>query len=494
MGKFVLHPTLLSDITFSLVGSSKTSNYIVAPKSINMNEAERIKILYSSGEQGGAVSKSRSGIVPIVFKVIVFGSTQANAMANYETLVRAIMSPMGGTLEYIPNGLSGVMSTYYHYLQSAPPMIRQGGMNASMMEGYGHIDIAANSYGIECVVQLMTEAWATSDPFTLNTIVSQTTLDNNNDASNDNYLTVPNSSIKGDGVLPVIDVEFNLYSTYYITHMLLHKKKELTGTVDDLDWFEAEDMTDPFSEWTTTVDSAASDGNKEISVVNEHANIRFNLSSSIDRTYLGKVVPIICTKHASSGTVTCWIRWYPTTYSSGFRTLVEFDFGVGNSDWRIAVSDQEFDLPPLEIPSHVDESSTPTIGSYLSQIPFDIDFYDGTSLITDLEFDFLWLPTTDDWISLAVNEDTYWLDGSITRFDSRTGNVTIIDSSDRLLHIPKHYGRPISDLIFEKGYDHRLSILGWRAVTASSGGYTKQNTFDVTVKGIYVTIYPFNEA
>lgn len=483
MGKFILHPTLLSDITLSLVRSSKTSNYIVAPGSIDMNEAERIKVLYSDGEQSGAVRKTRMGLVPITFKVVVFGSTQANAMVNYRTLVRAITNPQGGTLEYVPDGLSGVLSTYYHYLQSAAPRIRRGGMAKEIMEGYGHIDIASNSYAIECIVKLMTEAWATSDPETLITINAQVTLDNHDDASNDNHLVVSSSSIKGDVLFPFITAGDNYIAT--IQTVLLQRRRMRIGANTNLDWIEAEDVSNP-TNFSSLPDASVSGGDY-MRCTAASGDLQANLQGlGMDSTYFGKITPILCVRVDTSTTYSVTVsvkNLYATLQTTPAVSL------SGNY-WQLIYTLSELDLPPITLPSHLDDDTSPTIGAYVTEDMRIQYTFTRTSGSGGIDVDFLLFAKADQWIGNIQSAGYVLSTTSYLKIDSISQCAHLVPiSGGEFWEQWGKYGSSWADLGLEKGFDHRLRFF-WH----SQGTFSHTERLKVDVKGIFGTVYPFEVA
>lgn len=247
MSTFIVRPDGLSSITCNLWGSSPGSNYVIAEDAIDMNESKRIKIVYAEGESGGFVRKTTQGLVPIKFVVAVFGSSQADAMANFRILVQACTNSDGGLVEYVPAGLDGsTMSTYYHYLQSAPPRIRPGGLVEIKMERFAQKDIAFNSPAVICEVELMTRAWATSDPSSYSTVVSPTAINNEGTS-----LVVPASSIKGDAVQAVLEVNGTMTgSDDILKNTIVYRRPMRVGANTDLDWIEGEDMGDPSSSYS----------------------------------------------------------------------------------------------------------------------------------------------------------------------------------------------------------------------------------------------------
>lgn len=245
MSTFNIHPTGLSSITCTFPDAG-ASNYQILPTTINIHERERLKIVYAEGRFGGFVRGSRRGLVPFEFDVFVQGTTVENAMLNYNTLLEAITNPGGGTVEFKPIGYgAGVLGTFYHYLQSAPPQLVTIGAMGDIAPTIAQPEASLATESARYHVTLMTKAWATSDPDTYQTVVSAQEIDNEGDD-----LIVPASSIKGLALQPVLE----LYGDEtggddILKNVIIYSRKMRVGANTDLDWIEGEDMEDPMGDF-----------------------------------------------------------------------------------------------------------------------------------------------------------------------------------------------------------------------------------------------------
>ena len=80
--------------------------------------------------------------------------------------------------------------------------------------------------------------------------------------------------------------------------------------------------------------------------------------------------------------------------------------------------------------------------------------------------------------------------------DATSGAAIVLATAiDRVQDLWTVYGPPLTDMMIFKGYDTQFRLLGM-GLTRTSGVYTYQIEFEyeVTVSGIYATIYPFQEA
>ena len=119
----------LSDITIGLLNGGPykgTSDYICPLQTLDFNEELRRQIIYGQAPpgEGGRVIVDFGPLVPVMFGLIIKTTTREDMIAAYDTLQAALVDPEGGTIQYKPEDLAaGVLSTYYHYLQSAPPRL-----------------------------------------------------------------------------------------------------------------------------------------------------------------------------------------------------------------------------------------------------------------------------------------------------------------------------------------------------------------------------------
>jgi len=153
----ILHPEGLSDIPFDLTGAaSRTGGYVVPLDGLRFNEDKRLEIMYSEGpkiEGGEAISFSHP-LVPVTFPAIIYGTTQASMIQQAKVLLTAVTNVKGGRLEFKPDNLdAGIRSTFYHYVQSPPPKLRERWDKGPHDSGL---------YRMQVEVELQTQPFATS--------------------------------------------------------------------------------------------------------------------------------------------------------------------------------------------------------------------------------------------------------------------------------------------------------------------------------------------
>jgi hypothetical protein len=510
MGVFNIHPKGLSSITCSLM-ETETVDYQVDPTKIDMNESARLEVIYAQGEMGGSVRKSRAGLVAIKFRMAVFGSTQATAMANARTVVQALTNPDGGYIEYRPVDLSAsVMSTYYHYLQSKPPKLTKGGvaLAAAIMARMGQRG-RDQEYGIQIDCEVMTKAWATSDPETLIPITTVSNLDNHDDAADDNFVIIQDSDIKGDALLPVITVDPDVVS---INTLIVYSRAMRVGANTNLDWIEGEDYFEASGSASTTVDANASNG--------EYAHdsgstvfFRYYLPE-FDSTYLGHVTPIISARTSSSGTTySIIVRLRRYLMEGIIETILgsksDAAWYISNAAlWCLLHGFGEIDMPGIPIPDYITDDTSPTIGEYIKgqvSAPAPVDgiivelYATRTGGSGSLQVDWLCLAKADEFIVKGqsqqrtgyVDDDGYHLE-----FGALSDGFAVLyndPTPDRLKCTWQKYGMPMRGFILLKGFDHRLRFI--TAYYYDDPPETRPiSTFDVTIKGIYGTVFPFEES
>lgn len=476
MASFVLHPKKLSSITFDIAGSSPSSNYVVAPNSIDMNEKERIKVVYSSLDMGGLAIKSTSGLVDSSFVAVIFGANQAAAMANFRTLCAALRQE--GTLEYIPVGLSGVMSTYYHYLPSAPPEIIPGSLDESVMGSYGRSG-GNGEYAVVCRVTLTNKAIATSDITSPATIVSKTTLDGFDDTGTDNSLVVANTSIKGDFLFPVVEIDGGANSL--INWLVLYIRPMRTGANTNLDYMEAEDAS--LTGMTSEVNANASEGYVAFQAHTSAQGFMTFSFSGLDSTYLGKVVPIIYSRvdYDPGASFTITPRWV-----QGANTIVTYkDLETDDTVYTLLTEFEEMDFPPSKLPDAITDATTPSIGNFASgAISFQLECNQEVGA-GSFAVDFVILARSDFFIS-KLTTDIALGSAHVLRIDSYEQAAYAVDGDGYFAARWTNNGSAYSNMILPKGFDYRFRFL--KNINLNTAAVP------TAIKGIYGTIYPFEVA
>ena len=488
MGTFIYHPKNLTSITCNMM-TDPTNDYQVDPRFIDFAPDKRLEIIYAQGKVGGAVRGTRAGLAPFKHQVIVKGTSMADALSNARSLLQAIINEDGGYLEYKPEGLAaGVLSTYYHYLKSKPPkLLGRGALTDAVMSSrYVKDEDSTATHFVKYSVELSTEARATSDPETLITITGPTGIFNHDDAGHNNFITVPSSAIKGDAIIPIIEIVGGGSAVgFEIDRLIVHKRAIPVGDTSGLDWIEAEDL-DGDGNWAAYVDAAISGGNGANTAQSSFLFFR-NLEWA--EAYLGKVAAIICAKTSTTNVV---YTMFPYTGQAATTHESQRGEAVSNTAWSIYYSFDTLDLPPVATPVYLDDASTPTIGEYLSdgaRVGMRVDKVgNGT-----LSIDFLVFALADDWIA-AFETDAMHIDEAGSPWYFAVDAISELShgkqtADDHFVHSWDKFGGPLSELILEKGFDHKIRFLGWNG----SSGYDIDHEFDITVKGIYATIFPFSE-
>jgi hypothetical protein len=487
MTEFNVHPDRLSSISCELSGEKDagnySTNYLVDVNTIDMNEAERLSIIYSEDGRFGIARRGRLPLVPIAFTIWVWGTTQAGAMDNARALQRAMSNPHGGYIEYRPLGLSSsVLTTWYRYLPSKPPALVDGGVALSQyfMEKFNKRDGQVYAVRLD-FSDVMTYAWATSDPDSPATLLSTTTVDNCDDADQDNYVVVNNSNIKGDGAWPNVVVE---YSNSAIKTLLLYHRSMPDGSSSNLDYLESGDYNSR-TNFSTQADAGKSGGSYE-RCSSATGNIHWLVGSGWDLSYLGKVTPLIAVLAGSGDT---WDLTFNCEGSGVLRSSSAREL-VGTGDWQIFEL-PEIDFPPFNRQLFIDDGSTPTIGTYLAVLQFVL-YVERTSGSGSIDIDFAVVARAEEFICKFTNSDADML-GNPTPYveiDAFSDGVYMKDGSDRVLDVPDRYGVPIKEFFLRSEYDHRIRFFVMDDV---DDDYDAVDQIDVTVTGIFGTIFPFSE-
>lgn len=491
MTAFNIHPNRLSSITCEIAGEKDagqyTTNYIVEPNTIDMNESDRMEVLYSGNRVIGAVENIGFPLVPVRFSIWIVGATQAAAMASARAIRQAFMDEAGGYIEYRPLGLSSsVLTTWYRYLMSVPPHLVDGGVSLTkhFMEHFGIVN-SNQKYVIRLDCQdVMTYAWPTSDPDTLQAVKTATTLDGVDDGDDNNSVNILSSAIKGDILFPVIKID----NAADIRGLLIHRRSYLSATTAQ-DIFEAESQT--LSNFSSQAAATASNGNVARST-STPASVNFSIGTGWDSYCVGKISPIIVAS-ASDGTTEWEIQ-----LNVGFGALgvVWIDGGtitVDHTTRRIEIGFNDIDIPPANIPSYVSDDSSPTLAQFVADTKL---FFTCTRTVGSGTLDI-------DYILLAKADDAFvaWLEynqlelGANYRLDidmlNQSCYLRYTAANDRVADIWSKYGTPYAGLAMRAGLNHRLRVMG------AAGGiwlHDADITCRVTVQGIFGTIYPFDTA
>ena len=482
-GIFTIKPKFQSDVVCTL-GESTTVKYYVLSSTVDWKEQERVKINYVSGGTGGSASGEQRGLANATFSMVVFGTDQADAMAQLRILSRALTNKHGGFIQYRPRGLgASVLSTYYHYLQSPLPAIRSQGDISDYKGLIGQID-RTHTYGIECKCTVAIKAWATSDPTTPVTIKAATSIENFTDDSNVNYVVVENSAIKGDGFIPIIEYSRTDAIDCFVYALWAQFHKMTVGNTDVLDFVDSDEF-DPAM--TNVVDATVCGGEYERTTDPVDATLITPTHwTGIDQMYFGKVSPIACVK--TSGSYTLGIEYYQSStgeyVSAGTKATT-------NANWALYPFNQ-IDFPIASPPDYIANGEADDWLGF-SYVRLGITRVSAGNF----DIDFVWIPRSDEWLAKL-----YSLDNDSASHSMDTDDEITIDAFSGMVY----RGQPVTAksflstwnkdgpslhmLVFEKGFDHRISFLALDEDETYRHGFTA----DVTVYGLHATIYPFEEA
>jgi hypothetical protein len=492
VGVFNIHPksAAYSSITCSLLEDS-TTDYQVTPGSIDLNEGERVMAL--SGDSRAL----NEFAVSIKFSVAVFGATQAEVISNTETLRQALSDERGGYIEYRPRGLGvSVLTTWYEYKAGSSPVLALGakafdhGVLDSVLKQLNRTDSAVM---VNCALD--TRSIATSDPSSLISLSGPTSIDNYDDGTHDNSITLSNSSIKGIGIRPVVYV--GATTTNSDDAILMHVKKMRVGANSRVGWIEAETYGN--GNWPTASDATVS--NDEYCAATGLGYINFPLTG--DSTYVGYIKPIMCIRQAASLSGKNEINFSISPPAGSPNIVTTFKgWGPGDTNWYLFFGMREVVWPPWKIPPWVTDSTTPSVSDYLgAENVFAVQHgYDGEPFST-FDLDFVYLATAHDWIGIL---DYTEVDASANYravFDgvSQSGYTANSASNDEFVKPANKRGSPWRNLLLEKGWDYRFTFFamkmgGTYSFADGYGRYDHDTTMSVTVKGLYLTVYPFSES
>ena len=354
-------------------------------------------------------------------------------------------------------------------------MVRKEGLIDTIMERYTYnMDEQIDGALIDCEVE--TFAWGTSDPYDTVAIMSEETVDNNYDGSNDNTFTVASTAVKGDAIVPIFTIKGgNVGGVTDVGSVILHKRKIAAGGgADHLDWREGETH---LSGWSTTVDSANSNGNYAYYIGDDSGDTFGWASDTPDRYMLGKVSPIIVMRLAAADdNYTVYLKSVLSSIDAIQQSTDEIRIEDQVQTWR-AYSFSTLDLPPAAIPEWVDHGTNIALEDFfggLVEILVDAD-----DPGDHIHLDFAWFPKVDGGNFLTEIRTP----GGTSYLDDGQTNYLLVDCT---------IGPPLTDLMIFKGHDSQFRILG-QGNAGSARVWQKDWTFKVSIEGVYATVYPFSE-
>lgn len=193
----ILHPTGRSDITFDQdLSESAQASMFVPAGTLRLNEEKRLEVVYGTPKGRRMADVRVAGwrwpSVPVVFDVVVNGTTRAEMMQKAHDLFAAVTNDEGGTLEFMPEDITA-RSTFYHYLKSSPPALVQD--RANRWDGPVVSDKGTDVYRMIFEVELQTLPIATSDPDSPVSVVTGTVYNVGNGSAD--FLAAAAANVKG---------------------------------------------------------------------------------------------------------------------------------------------------------------------------------------------------------------------------------------------------------------------------------------------------------
>lgn len=475
-GVFEIHPAGGSTIICDTLDTIDTAEYLLI--SADLKESEREKIIYSEGKFDGSVINSTASIVTVEFVILVNGDTPEEIAGNLGTLKAVFFNHEGGYIEYRPIGYSSsVITTFYKYLQSPPPeRLREPDAVQSSIE----LDFAM---GQLYRFQIKVFSLATSDPDDVLGEIISGDVWAYTEGSEKGYLVLSASSIKGDGLFPIISIEGYTSPVLAQTDDFIISFYEIESGKEDLDWYISGPTMDPGVTFDTTNRFTSS---SPLSFW----KVTFPVQSTSRRPF-GKCAPMVSYKTTAAG----WRARIVNGQTDPVSPLTDWrDMDNVTGQWDIIIFDT-VPVPPSPYPDvmplanltqyigfEVDNTITP---SYVNVYGLLLSPVSGNSWIAQFNSPFIGVAAdyvgTDRGVSIncpaGINHEF-------------TGNPLTGD----FLHSWYKKGMPIREAIMSKG-TYQIRYLGPVGTTRWSHDQgDSDNKMDMTVAGQFYTIYPFKES
>lgn len=444
----ILHPksSILSDVTFDMtVTDGASSGYVVPVQSVELNEMDRLEIQYVEGSKidGGRLVNSRGPLVVVKFDVRVADTTRAGMIQKANDLFQVVTDDKGGTLEFKPDGLgAGIGSMFFRYLKSKTPALKQ--MRSNRWDGPPN---SGGIYHIVLTVELMTMPFATSDPDSPTQLVTSQTLDNTDDATRTNHVTISGSLIKGTAPA-LVRVTANPSGTGDAAVGRMIVARRTVGLDNFQAIYNTATFLAPTDVWSTVTDSSRSGGNYYRCTPDANGaayGLRYTISNWEDHKGRAAVLIVARDNSTDEESIEAWAAWS----IANTPLTSEIKYMAATDEWRILTL-AEFDIPETEM-------------SDVEDLDLYIDVYvrrtagDGT-----FDVDFLGLLYTDESI---VDGSTPVGEGADSGDDVLIENLTgeeighVIDhTSSKLQYILNLVGTP-GLLTLLPGQDNRLDVL-----------------------------------
>lgn len=478
-GIFQIHPEGGATIICDTLDTIGTAEHLIM--SLDLKESEREKIVYSEGKFDGSVINSTASIVTVELEFLVNGDTPEEVASNVAALKVAFFNFKGGYMEYRPIGYSAsVISTFYRYLQSTPPQR----INAEVI-----IQPSSEYFALGEMYRFQIKIFslATSDPDDTLGAITSGDVWTYTEGAEEGYLVLNSSSIKGDGLFPIISIEGYVSPIGAQTDEFIMSFYEIESGSEDLDWYVAGWTGDPGVTFDTTD--------------------RFTSSSPLpfwhvywpvqntSRKPFGKCTPIISYRTTETDWKIRLTNWQGQSLTSNPITDW-YDLENTTGQWDVVVL-ETINIPPSLYPDviplanltqyiglEVYRDGTPGVG-YVNVYGLLLTPTDGNAWIA--QFERSGLLSVADYIGtgrgVSVNcpagANYYFFDNPLT------GDFT---------HAWFKKGMPIREAIMPKG-TYQIRYLG--PVGTSRWSHDQgdsDNRMDMTVAGQFYTIYPFKES
>lgn len=378
----VLRPEGLTAIAFDLDADNMAAgSYVVNVDTLRFREAEREIVEYAQqvGAEGGDVVGVQNPLVELSFEVVVVDNSRAGTMAMAHDLRVALQA--GGYLEFKPEDLpGGVTSSYYAYLRGGP-----GGLKAKARNRWDRApktEGAVELYFTEHLVSLMTFPLLLSDPDSPITAVAATTVENRDDATGDNYVTIPAATLNGDSRALLQITMRNLETGEYDDVFGVYVFPRIFGLSGYRIVFEPGTIVVGSTEWATLGDATRSGGGYQ-RLIPSADDVVYRLQFQVNNweNFVGRHLLMIACRDNGGGEGDFEVRggWSLGTGELKDPTPWKYTRGEWFGEWQL------FSLGELEFPGTqmVDVEEANTIPYYELEVfrnsggsgTFDLDFF-----------------------------------------------------------------------------------------------------------------------
>jgi hypothetical protein len=298
----ILRPTGLTAITFDLDANNMAADsYVVDLNTLRFGEEDRELMEYAqrTGAEGGDRVGVQNPLVPLTFAAVVVADSRADMVEMAQDLRVALMT--GGYLEFKPEDLpGGVTSSFYAYLPSGPGGLVQRRKNrwdaAAVDEGGTLV------YRVVYTVSLMTYPLLLSDPDSPITAVSATTIENRDDTTGDDFVTLPAATVIGDSRALVQLTMRNMEPGEFDDIIGVYIFPRIYGLTNYRIVFEPGTIVVGATEWVTTVDATRSDGSyQRLTPVTDDLSYRLQFQVTNWTDFVGRhLLMIACRDNGGS--------------------------------------------------------------------------------------------------------------------------------------------------------------------------------------------------